>query len=375
MTKPTKASTESALDAAALGADAGGALAALEKAGDRAEALVEAWVKAGNAAAVNVAAERAEGKARKAARRGLNVLKARGVKLPAETRVVNVSGEKGAETLEAWLLAPDGNGAAMLTLAARSPTSRYKAVFALVSSVGVHRITAGELSQSELKDTLTRAVRGAYRPVKVPVEYARFRIAEARRALKERGIAEPLGFGGSEALLGAPSDEALPHPFDAEGLELADEDAKELAKRSAELHALPEFSSWLPPKPVVDEMLAKVGESLKPGEQPEQGAFDASLKEEMLAATDRFFTPERRAELVKVMKDSALSVLAREGEERALAVVAAMKSIEKAGLITDPPREVPFLLGFFEKAIAVLIAQGNGQLRVPIRGPAPGPVV
>jgi len=54
------------------------------------------------------------------------------------------------------------------------------------------------------------------------------------------------------------------------------------------------------------------------------------------------------------------------------AVVGAMKGIEKAGLITDPPHKVPFLLGFFEKAIAVLLAQGNGQLRVPIpRQPAP----
>jgi len=51
--------------------------------------------------------------------------------------------------------------------------------------------------------------------------------------------------------------------------------------------------------------------------------------------------------------------------------VAAMKAIEKAGLITEPPRDVPFLRAFFDKAIAVLLAQGNGQLRVPVRSPAP----
>lgn len=375
MAKATPKANDASFDDTLLGAGADTALAALERAGDRAEALVEAWIKANNAAAVNAAADGADGKARKAARRGLNVLKARGVKLPETARVASVSGDKATETVEAWLLAPDGNGATLVTIASRSPTSRYKAIFVLVATGGVVRVTSGELSQSELKDTFTRAVRGAYRPVTIPLEYARARIDAARRAMKAQGIAEPLGFAGAEALLGTPPAGPLEHPLDAEGLELGDEDAKDLTAKSASLHALPEFASWLPPKPMVDELLALVGASLTPGEKPDQAQFDAALKEQLLAATDRFFTPERRAELVNVMKDSALSVLARDGEEKALAVVGAMRGIEKAGLITDPPREVPFLLGFFEKAIAVLLAQGNGQLRVPIPQKAPAAAV
>ena len=66
------------------------------------------------------------------------------------------------------------------------------------------------------------------------------------------------------------------------------------------------------------------------------------------------------------MKDSALSIVAREGENRALDVVATLRAIENRGLITDPPREVPFLRAFFDKAIAVLAAQGGGQLRIPV---------
>jgi len=366
MAKATTATTDAAFDSTALGAGADTALSALERAGDRAESLVEAWVKAGNAVAVNAAADNAAGKARKAARRGLNVLKARGVKVLESTRVASVAGDKVAETVEAWLLAPDGNGATLVTIASRSPTSRSKTLFVLVATGGVVRVSSGELSQSELKDTFTRAVRGAYRPVKIPLEYARARIDAARRATKAQGMAEPLGFAGAEALLGTPPAEPVEHPLDGEGLELGDEDAKDFTARSAALHSLPEFASWLPPKASVDELLAQVGAALTPGEKPDQALFDAQLKEQLLAATDRFFTPERRAELVSVMKDSALSVLARDGEEAALAVVGAMKGIEKAGLITDPPRDVPFLLGFFEKAIAVLLAQGNGQLRVPI---------
>ena len=92
------------------------------------------------------------------------------------------------------------------------------------------------------------------------------------------------------------------------------------------------------------------------------------LEEELSAATDRYFSPERRGALVRAMRDSALSVLSREGETRALEVVATMKMIEKAGLITDPPRDIPFLRGFFEKAVSLMLAQGGGKLRVPVPG-------
>jgi len=88
------------------------------------------------------------------------------------------------------------------------------------------------------------------------------------------------------------------------------------------------------------------------------------------SATDRYFSPQIRERLVTAMKDSALSVLAREGEVKTLEVVAAIKAIQNCGLITDPPHEVPFLRAFFEKALQVLMAQNQGQLRVPVRAPS-----
>src|SRR5262249_27813944 len=144
-------------------------------------------------------------------------------------------------------------------------------------------------------------------------------------------------------------------------------DARELSKLSASLHALPEFRGWFPPGPALDEMLAKVGDSLEPGQEPPADLLQSRLEEEVKAATDRYFTPERRAQLVKLMKDSALSVLAREGENQALQVVAAMKVTELAGLITDPPHAVPFLRAFFDKGVAAMLAQNQGRLRIPMR--------
>ena len=138
-------------DAKLLSASAADAIASLSKAGVKAPQLVEAWVKAGNAAAVVEAAERADGAVRKAARRGLNVLKARGVSVPEPTRVAAVSGEKPVEQTEAYLLAPDSLGNVLLAITTRSPTSRGKVAFVYLNDdLGVHRVDTGELSQSQL---------------------------------------------------------------------------------------------------------------------------------------------------------------------------------------------------------------------------------
>jgi hypothetical protein len=377
MTEKLVSKSSAEFPSADLSADAGGALSALKRAGGSALGLVDAWVKAGNAAAVNAAAERAEGPARKAARRGLNVLKARGIAVPTERRVTSVTGEKAPEIEEALLLAPDSGGSVCVAITSRSPTSRTHSVFVFLhDDFGVHRVNVGDLSQTQLKEALQRALPGAeYRPVKVPVAWARARIAAARKTHASRGLPEPLGFASAASLLDPVPSEPEEHPFDAEGLELSDEDAQDLAKNSQALHMLPEFRGWFPPKPVVDEMLMKLGEGLTPGSEPPPEELQKKLEEEIIATTDRYFSPERREQLARMMKDSALSVLAREGEVRTLEVVATMKKIQNAGLITDPPHEIGFLRAFFDKAISAIAYQEGGRLRIPMRAGAGGPAV
>jgi hypothetical protein len=372
MTDKQQLKSSPALAAADLSASATDALGALARAGENSVSLVEAWVKAGNAAAVGVASERASGAARKAARRGLNVLKARGVAVPSERHVASVNGEKSAEIEEALLLAPDSSGSVCLVITSRSPTSKAHSVFVyLHDDFGIHRVNVGDLSQSQLKDALSRALPGAeYRPVKVPVAWARARIAAARKTHSGRGVPEPLGFSSAADLLEPVPSEPEEHPFDAEGLELGEEDAQDLAKNSHGLHLLPEFRGWFPPKAAVDELLLKVGETLTPGSEPSPEELQKKLEEQVIAATDRYFTPERRESLSRQMKDSALSVLSREGEVRTLEVVATMKNIREAGLITNPPHEVGFLRAFFDKAISALAYQDGGRLRIPMPPPA-----
>ena len=366
-------SSTSDFDAKLLSASANDALPSLDKVGARAPQLVEAWVKAGNAAAVAQAADAAEGAARKAARRGLNVLKARGVSVPEPQHVSAIGSAKATEQSEAFLLSPDSLGNVLVAITTRSPTARGKVAFVYFNdTLGVHRVDVGELSQSQLKDALAKALPGAkYRAVSVPVDWARRRIADARARHVARGIPEPLGFTRAEALLTPVPSESVDHPFDAEGLELSIEDASEMAKSSAELHQLPELQGWFPEKSAVDELFAQVGQVLaegghEPGKEPPPEALRAALTEQIAAATDRYFTPERRAQLVLALKDVAISALPREGEEKALQIAALAKVAAEAGLITNPPHEIPFLRGYFEKAVSVLAMQNRGNIRIPL---------
>jgi hypothetical protein len=355
-----------------LGVDADGAVGALEAAGDKAEALVQAWVAAGNAAAVAEASERATGSAKKAAKRGLNVLKSRGVKLPERGRVAKLV-QAAEEKLEAWLLPPDAAGTVLIVIAARTPASRYRSAFVVLhDEVGVHRVEVGEMSQSQLKEAMARAFPAAqYKPVSIPLDWARARIAAARKRHAESKVPEPLGFSSAKALFEPVPSEAPGHPFDDEGLELSDEDAADLTAKSAELHGLPEFRTWFPTRQSMDEMLQKLGEAIGPGNKPGADEVGEKLQVEIKAATDRYFTPERREALARAMKDSALGVLAREGEQRALEVAAAIVCVRNRGLITDAPHELPFLRGFFEKAVSLMLAQNDGSLRIPVPAGAP----
>lgn len=362
-----KSSNATTFSTEQLEANADNALEILSSASEQAAALVEAWVAAGNAAAVSEVAERGAGAGRKAARRGLNVLKSRGVTVERRRHRASLAGKAETET-KAWMLPANAQGVVTLVLAEHSPTSRSRVcVVQLRDQIGVMRIENASVSGSSLIKKLKEMTgHPLLSPVEVPVEWVRARIAAARARHATNGVPEPLGFDTGAELL-QPIPETRPaHPFDEEGLVIADEDADELAKESARLHELPEFNSWLPPKAAVEEVLYKVGQTLPAGEQPSQELMTERVTEEVQAATDRYFSPQAIEELVEMMKDSALSVLGREGEAKALEVVGTMKVVQRCGLITNAPRENGFLRGFFEKGIQALAMQTKGELKIPM---------
>jgi hypothetical protein len=360
--------------AAELGAGADQALQFIDQAGERASLLVEEWIKSGNAAAVQAAAELGQGPARKAARRGLNVLKARGVNIPAAPRIGRLEQDAGAAR-EAWLLPPDSSGVEAIVLAERQPSGSYQACFAFFrEGREILRVQGGLLALSKLEQNMRASLGGAgYAPVAVPWDWAKFRIVERRAWHAARKVAEPLGWMGTEKLLADPPTEAPPHPLDTKGLQGSDAETASLARDSAVLHQWAEFRSWLPAERAVQELLVHIGRKFGPTPPTAREEIDPILREQVAAATDRYFTPERRTVLANRMQDSALSVLDRIGDDAGRHVAAVIRTIRGAGLITNPPSDVKFLTGFFDKALGLVAAQQGGRLRVPIPAPVAAP--
>jgi hypothetical protein len=363
-------SSSSRLTTEQLEAGAEGALGAVAAAGADAEALVTEWIKASNAAALAVVAEQGEGSARKAARRGLSVLKSRGVRIPEVPRKAHPAASAEVAR-QAWLLPPDSGGVVGLVLAERQSSGSYNAAFVYVrDGQNILRVQTGTLALSKIKETMAQALGGAgYGPVGVPWGWAQYRVAERRAWHLAQNVPEPLGMTAAQKLLDGAPTVAPPHPFDEEGLALGDEDAEKLARDSGVLHQWPEFGSWLPPERSVQELLMQIGRRLPPEPNISKERLEPVMREQVAAATDRHFTPERRAVLAQRMKDSALSVIARLGEHAGLQVSAVIHVIQGAGLITNPPSDVKFLTGYFDKALALLAAQQGGQLRIPIPRP------
>lgn len=361
------------LDPAWVTAGADEALSALEQAGPRAEALIAAWVAAKNVVAVAAAAERGERSARKAAKRALNVLASRGVRPPPRTHVARLD-TPAEPTTEAFLMSPDSMGTTVLIVVQRDASGRHRGLGTFETSdgllSGLFPVEGSRSAVKETFDSLTGSV--GYPPVKVPVEWVRSRIAEARRRHGEVGKPEPLSLAAARALLEPVPAEPPPHPFDEEGLVLSQEDAAARRALSARLHQLPELRLWMVPEVLVREVTGRVGATLPP--EPPQEVVDQALSREILDATDRWFTPERRASLVRGMKDAGLGILARQGEDTALELAAVIQLVEEAGLITDAPRELPFLVALVEKGVIHEASKHEGKLffRIPNR-PAQAP--
>jgi hypothetical protein len=302
----------------------------------------------------------------------LSVLKARGVNLPESRKAPALATASPEATRQAWLLPPDGSGALGLVLAERQVSGSYNTAFVyLRDGRNILRVQTGTLALSKIKESMTQALGGAgYPPVPVPWAWAQYRVAERRAWHLAQNVPEPLGMTSTQKLLDGAPTTAPAHPFDEEGLALGDEDAEKLARDSAILHQWPEFRSWLPPERNVQELLLQIGRRLPADPNVSKEALEPIMRQQVSAATDRYFTPERRAVLAQRMKDSALSVIARLGELAGLQVAAVIHVIQGAGLITNPPSDVKFLTGYFDKALALLAAQQGGQLRIPIPRPA-----
>jgi hypothetical protein len=358
------------LDAALRQADADGAVDALRAAGAQGEALVKAWLEDGNVAAIAAVARNdvSEPRARKQARRALNVLRSRGVEVPRLEGPSPLKSDEPGEVV-ALFIPPDGTAASFVSLSQRQPGGRHHVADIVVrAGLGVVHANSARLAGKHIRGWQNRVEEqyGA-KPVQVPLAWARHVVAEARKRNEQSGQLVPLGFDRCAELLQPAPAEPPAHPLatlDAD--EPSSDDLTAAAAGSDALHTEPEFRGWFPDRRALDEFLVKVGERLGEDNAGNATAVSDALRLEVTAATDRYFTPERREPLADRMRDAAISLRARRGDAAARRVLHLARAIRQAGLITSPPSEIPFLVGYFQKAVQLMVQQGGGQLRVPI---------
>jgi hypothetical protein len=329
------------------------ARALVDEAGERGADLVAAWIARKNAHAVAAVAadDHAPTEARKAARRGINVLKSRGVAIPERARVASVAAA-APDMFEAWFRPPDGAGTSAFTLGARSSIGRYRLVDVIIKhGVGLVSIAGMEMSRSQLRETFAGiSQRFGHPPAPVPVAWARARIAAARSVNDQSKTPVPLGFESHRDLLGPAPATMPPHPADELEIELGDRG--EALAGSAKLHGEPELRGWLPEPAAMQKMLMAVGANVGPAGSADAATAEAKVHQVIAQATDEFFTEEIRDDVAARVKDAAISMFARGARDRAsdaLAVAEAIRSLDPRA----PPHGVPFLTGFFEKAFGL----------------------
>lgn len=364
---------EVVVDPAWVNATADNAVEVLQGAGLAAEALVDAWIHARNVDAIGEAgrSELISGAARKAARRAITILKSRGINVPERAAAAPPVRAAEEEVIEATFNPPDGRGTSSITIAKRRGGERaHIAEVILREGVGVVNAVQGWMSRSQIKEAHQRiADSSGIAPASVPVEWVRWRIQQALQLNSKSGQLVPLGLERCKDLLEPAVGEEPKHPTSDLEEKLGDTAATD----AQGLHNEPEFRSWIPDTRAIEDVLGRVGAKLGADDVKNQQKVDEVLKEEMKLATDRYFTPEQRTQLARWMRDAAVTIRQRAGEERAAEVLRTARAIEQAGLITSPPSEIEFLRVYFQKGIAVMAQRTGGQLRVPVSAGAPSP--
>jgi len=343
-----------------VGANASNAVSILGQAGPAADALVDAWLQANNLAAITEAAasESLTGPARKAARRALSVLKSRGVAVPERQAAAAVRVEEALVT-EATFSPPDARGTISVTVAVRRGTERAHIAEVIVrEGVGVINAVSGWMSRSQIKEAHQRiADSTGVSPAPVSAEWVRWRVAEALKDNPKSGQLVPLSIDKCKDLLEPAPTSAPAHPV--ADLEPASDGTA--ADAPGSLHSEPEMRSWVADSRALEDLLRAVGARLTGDDSKDPTKVDAVLTEEITAATTRFFDEKERGTVARRLRDAAIAVRLRAGDERARDVLKAARAVETA----KTPGELEFLRAFLQKGVAAMAHQGGGQLRIP----------
>jgi len=311
------------------------------------DALVEALVARGDAARLQRLADARDKALAKPARRGLHVLKTRGVKLPATAaREFRVQGPYAEADLPSLASLIDGRGERIVWLVRPNADKGLDLFQAELSETrGLIGFSAGAAARKEWRAHAKKIVDdGRLGVSEVPARHARWLIEAAYRRTQAAGRVPPEGFAQARLDLGH-VDPPSHHPaLDvAPPLPLA-----EARARLADLHRLREVGAWIPPEASLQALDLEMGQiatsRLVVDPQQRKAQLEAAISRE----ADKALTVELRALLAERLRETALLLAGRgHGDEARLCTTAAALTLDE----TVPASDNPFVLALWTKLI------------------------
>lgn len=275
-----------------------------------AAALCDALARRGDARRLQALSASHDKALAKQARRGIHLLRARGVEIEAAAPTAETETRRAAAEPEPpSVVSPVfGDGECFVFYAQAVPDGVYVAQAQIGESAGILRYTRHFQSRKHWRATL-RDLQSRPSPTgaEVPGAYARWLIEDAYRRMIEAGHTPPREFIAQRHLLGEVT-EPERHP----GMDMAsEEDARrfDVPERALEL---PETRDWLPPLDEVRRLLRRIDEANESAlvldeRQRTERAEDLIIKAAVEAMRGPF-----RARLVRRLLDTGY-VIARRG--------------------------------------------------------------
>jgi regulator of protease activity HflC (stomatin/prohibitin superfamily) len=330
-------------------------------------AALRAALAAGRADVLAAAAASESREVAKEAKRGLHVLRTRGVAVPELPRSAPVPPPAPAEPeLPCYASAIDGQGERAVWLARAVPGKGIEVAQAILSDVkGLVSLQVGMLGRKEYRAFAGSLVErgGALGVAEIGREAAHSLVAEGRRLAESAGKPLPEGAALWLSRLG----EARPLPDPATRFApLAPEEERAAVAASARLHQLPLLRGWLAEEDALRAAALKLDEVAASPLYIDDRQRAEQARRTLDDAVTGYFDAARRALWSRRLWLTAAHLADTGDPESANAAAAAARALASGA----DPLEVPFARMLFEKALP-----GAGEAAPPEPGPAASPLV
>lgn len=344
--------------------------------GPLAGAIARAALAAGRADLLLALAGHASKDVSKEAKRGLHVLKTRGVAVPEPPRPAAPAPAAATEPpLAAFATAIDGHGERAVWLPRAVPGKGIEVAQAVISDErGLLELQLGALGRKEwrafAKDVLARGASMGVGELDRGRAHALVVAARARNEVTGQRV--PDGTDVWLAQLGPaapPEDPAVRFP------PLADEDERAALRASGLLHDLPLLRSWLADEGYLRQLAARLDEvAVSPLFLDERQRSD-QMQRLVADAAAAYLDAPRRAQLSARLLEVAAHLADRGDAAHAQSAAAAARAL-RAG---RPAEEIPFARLLVEKAFPAAVAgattPGGQPPGVPPGTPPGGPLI